>query len=60
MGNILYKKWVVFVTQKRFGYREKGVYLPIVLYLSTSKILPQIFTKSKILPEIFQQVRERL
>jgi len=38
MGNILYKKWVVFVTQKRFGYREKGVYLPIVLYLSTSKI----------------------
>ena len=38
MGNILYKKWVVFDYPKRFGYREKGVYLPIVLYLSTSKI----------------------
>ena len=27
-----------FCYPKRFGYREKGVYLPIVLYLSTSKI----------------------
>ena len=37
MGNILYRKWVFEVPKKQFGYREKGVYLPIVLYLYNSK-----------------------
>jgi len=37
MGNIIYIGNGCF-TQKVFGHREKGVYLPIGLYLYNSKI----------------------
>ena len=38
MGNIIYIGNGCFTQKKVFGYREKGVYLPIVLYLYNSKI----------------------
>jgi hypothetical protein len=33
----VYRKWVFFTLKRKFRNREKGVYLPIVLYLCTSK-----------------------
>ena len=45
MGNILYEKWVFFDCPKKVWVQGKGVYLPIVLYLYNSKILPQVFGK---------------